>query len=691
MADWYVDTTLPQAEYADYATAPVAAGTVPTKPEDGNGKATGPASMATLEVTFTGVPAAGGSITIAGVTFTAVASGATGNQFNAATDAATCATNLRNAINASTTNVVNPTMASCPLRNAVNATSSGGVVTVYTRICGSEWNSVTEAETLTNASITAQWAGGADGAFGYFINMAAVAWPTSVSAGAYGAFVATYLGQPAAGDTVHIRTKRSGADVKITWANAGVSATARAVGVHTAPLTFLADNGVKWAGDAGVFIISVDGSNNSTRRMMTPVTGASFKQIWAGVRLTETTCNWRHEITGVPQTSNFVYHVGCPAGAGGGAVRIQGMQFCGADGGPINNTNASYAYLQVRAALSSAVPVEPASLELADVIVQSKGQASPLVLTDSTSYGGQIRMEDCLFDHTGLTVASGSAMVANYQGDAARYEAVRCRWAGFPAVSNLSGFQNWGSANQEGTFFLKDCEFTNIKLCGGTANGGMLGSSELATTSGKNALDLLRSITVVSSLGNRPFVYENARRSFAWIDSAAPKIATTLLPDGATAFSVRTAVTTEVGTVSRYRHVRFPRIAIENPNADGTRSLTIRILVDTNIVTALGRAPRNDEIWFDITYVGTDGRAKLASSACTLTGTPVALDAGTGADWTAVSYDVNGVTHNYTPYQVTVALASCEGLSEIGVEMVQGLQSNSTDNLIFLDTAGTLT
>jgi hypothetical protein len=76
------------------------------------------AASGTLTVA-TGGSGADETCSIAGVTFTAKASGATGNQFNVSATAATQATNMKNAINASTS-----------LAGIVTASSAAGVVTI---------------------------------------------------------------------------------------------------------------------------------------------------------------------------------------------------------------------------------------------------------------------------------------------------------------------------------------------------------------------------------------------------------------------------------------------------------------------------------------------------------------------------------------------------------------------------------
>lgn len=79
------------------------------------------------------------AISINGVTFTAVASGATGNQFNVGADDAATATNLANAINASATALVSTQV------TAARTDDSPATVTVTAKIGGYAGNAVTIA------------------------------------------------------------------------------------------------------------------------------------------------------------------------------------------------------------------------------------------------------------------------------------------------------------------------------------------------------------------------------------------------------------------------------------------------------------------------------------------------------------------------------------------------------------------
>jgi hypothetical protein len=113
------------------------------------------AAYATDTITFSSTgPANSQTITIAGVTFTAKTSGATGNQFNISATPATVAANLTAAINASTN-----------LVGLLTATSALGVVTVKSAVPGAIGNFITVANVnLANTAVaTATLTGGVEG------------------------------------------------------------------------------------------------------------------------------------------------------------------------------------------------------------------------------------------------------------------------------------------------------------------------------------------------------------------------------------------------------------------------------------------------------------------------------------------------------------------------------------------------
>lgn len=687
MADFYCDhenTTL-------YTTALMAA---PTwgQAQDGDGTAYGggtapaPPIGSVVFSSITSTPTTG-SVSILGSTAIVPTYGAT-------LDAQ--ANNLATAINASTAAVTLTTKAgnvsSAYVKALVYARgpsggAPAGTCQIMSRIATDAFNSGTNIAVTSWNNITAtpsDMRSGVSGPWRYFFNTAALAANVSSSIGAvgtYGAVTATLLGSVAAGDSIHVRTKRSSADITLTWPTTGLTVTMRAIGTYALPLAMVFDNGVKWSGDAGVFVMSMDGSQTANRSFVLPQTHG-LRQLWLGTRLTDTTCNWRVEITGVPQAANYTFRFGANINAAYNILDISGVEICGAAGAAMNNTNANYGYVVIAPPVGAGWPRDAAALTLRNSVLRHKGMKSLVGLSGNLYYYTGIRVEDTLFDCTGLTVAADEAIVATWEATSdGKVEFYGCRFSGFPAVANLSGFQKFSARRAQ--FRLQDCTTTNIKLTGGTPNGGLVGAAEDAA---QPFVDQLSSITVATSLGNRSFVFENRRISFAWVDSAVPRTTSSVLPDGTTNFSVLTAVTTESGNVTKAVPARFPRLAKHNTLANGTRTATLRVLVDNNLRTSLGsRDPNNDELWIEVRYVGTDGLAKSVTTRPAWGATPAAITSGTSGDWSATSYDVNGVTHNYTAFEIAVSCPSMQTLTEASLVVCQGFQSSSVDNLIFLD------
>jgi len=109
-------------------------------------------TAATATITSTGAATATETVTINGVVFTAVASSPSANEFILHATVATQATNLANAINASTTaGVLN-----------VTASAAAGVVTLTCDIPGTVGNAMTLSESMSNVTVSgANFAGGA--------------------------------------------------------------------------------------------------------------------------------------------------------------------------------------------------------------------------------------------------------------------------------------------------------------------------------------------------------------------------------------------------------------------------------------------------------------------------------------------------------------------------------------------------
>ena len=108
---------------------------------------------ATATLTLTGLPTAAQTFTLCGTSFTAIASGATGNQFNIGADATATAANIVTTINNSV---------SAAVAGVVTASSVAGVVTITAVVPGVAGNGYTLAETLDNTT-AANFSGGSNG------------------------------------------------------------------------------------------------------------------------------------------------------------------------------------------------------------------------------------------------------------------------------------------------------------------------------------------------------------------------------------------------------------------------------------------------------------------------------------------------------------------------------------------------
>ncbi len=107
---------------------------------------------ASATITFSGAPTADETVSIANITFTVKASGATGNQFNSGgATVATSASNLAAAINAS-----------ADLTGKVTASAALGVVTITAVVPGLMGNGLQISESMSNTTATA-FANGTDG------------------------------------------------------------------------------------------------------------------------------------------------------------------------------------------------------------------------------------------------------------------------------------------------------------------------------------------------------------------------------------------------------------------------------------------------------------------------------------------------------------------------------------------------
>jgi hypothetical protein len=677
MSDWFIDHENTTLYPSAYMSTPASSASLP---QEGDGKAYGGGAtpaVSSASWNLTSASCAGaGVMTCMGATVSSTLTGS----------GATLATNIANAINASTAAATTATggITSPYLKALVWATTSGATLTVYSRIASVDLNYANNNSCVlaagtgwTSPPANAQFSGGVSGPWRYFFNTTALtAAPSSgvgTTVGGYGAWPGAMMGTPAAGDVIHIRTKRSGSNITLTLpSGSGISAIGRAIGTRTAPLIWLADNGIKWSGDAGVWTMTTNGSQTVGSRSLA-FNGAANSQILSGVYLTETTRNWKFEVTGTYST--YSWSIG-----GHGSTADCRHVFDNIEFSQTSYPNAGYSYLNLMGSFQNPSGTPIPCLTLRNCVIKNSSRFSPIFCRDT--YRTWTHLENCLFDANGLTQATDYALVSGGSSSYLfRLTANGCEWRNYPAAANQTGFQVF-TASQDATAILRDCSLTNIKV-----SGMFVGSSESSSFDG----DYMRAFYLSSALGVRPFVDENSLRSFAWFDSAQPKTVASTLPDGTTPFSVRTAVTTESGKVGKQFPVYFPRLGKLNSLADGSRTAKLRLLVDNNIKTALGsRDPKNDEMFVNVYYVGTDGLPKFVTTRCAYAAAPNSLSAGTAGDWSATSYDI-GVVHNYSPFEISASLPSVKSGTELGLVFAMGVQSSSVDNFVILDPEWSLT
>lgn len=695
MSDFFVDHQNTALYPSAYMSVPASAASLP---QDGDGTVTGldaPPAVSSASWDCTGVSATAATLTIMGATVTGITGAAGAATASAAATAINASTAAVTTANGNITNVY--------LKAMVWATASGATLNVYSRIASAALNysnnpacAMAAGSGWSSPPAMAQFSGGVSGPFAYLFNVATLAAAVSATVGTtvglYGAMASTTMGQFAAGDKVHIRTKRGGSNVTVTLPDVSMTVTTRAIGTYEAPLFFIADYGVKWPTETGQLVVSMNGAAAINRSVLMP-TNTGIKQVWLGTRIDDVSCSWKWQVTGVPVNSSYTFKFG-NSGAANNQCHLEGMEVGGLSvaysGGPadaIDNTNSTHNYIQIAVPNHSAFPTETSAGLCKDIIFKTKGKASLFAAAGAGNH--DLELIDCKFDHRGVTQATDEAMFKTGGGSSTyKFFAKNCKWIGFISGLNQSGFQK-STTSGFAQVTLLDCSLENILISGGGSTGGFLGITE--TTTG-NA-HVTKSITVLSSLGIRPFVFENSRRSVVWIDSAAPKTSASLLPDG-TQFSLRYGVTSQVGNISALRPVFFPRLGKHNSLSSGNRTARLRFLVDNNILAQLSggpRAPKNDEIWASVTYVKMDGTLGVVTTHPGWSGIPASLSAGVAGDWSAVSYDFNGVPHNYTPYEISLALPNVKTLTELGLVLGMACQSNSVENILFVDPEWSLT
>lgn len=270
--------------YCDHGAYASALGSTPTwgVPQEGDGSATTVAATASIaSILVNAVAVATNTIGICGLTFTAVASGATVTQFNVGATTQIQADNLAAAFNASTTAVAAGVAIGLPqLRNLLYARSLAGgapanTVQIMMRIGSLSLNHATNSLVAitsggwgTPPTIT-NFIGGVGGCWGWFLNSASALGVSNViTKGSYGCwlykpYVVPNGALPTVYEYVYVRTTGS-PNIAFDSATSGSSLNA------TWAPNIIYDTNTKWAGSAvGTMTFTITHTANNNLQFIT--------------------------------------------------------------------------------------------------------------------------------------------------------------------------------------------------------------------------------------------------------------------------------------------------------------------------------------------------------------------------------------------------------------------------------------
>ena len=695
MANWYCDHGC--ALYpTTYMSVPTNAGSFP---QEGDGKASGtgttPAvSVATMDFT-SATAAAGATFAVHGATLTCVASGATTTQFNAGSGA-TLAANLATAINAATAapTVTTGGISAPYLKALVWASASGAVLTVYSRIASVDLNQSVNASCTLICGATANWtsppatenfSGGVSGPWGLFYNRTALTAGINASisaAGAYGAFVATLMGAPAAGDVLHVRTGRAGANITIAL-SAATTLSARTVGNATTYYEIRFDNGVVWndGSSSGVFTI-----NNDTGGATMSLTFNGYTyfhaQMQSGVTVQDGgVCNFKFTKTAVEN--------------GGGSVSIYPISQYGLKHTVMENIEFHDAGLGtatvgmwVFAASASPIsnPYQP--IRLINCKFTLPRSASGL-FQPAGSYGVTADAIDCLFSFGGAVQYTGALMATTPNGVTA-LRLIRPKFTGGGGGHHILIAAIAAMAAPSAVLYIEDPVDMGQFLISDSA-ASFCGRVSGYTSAAVGCEGMAIGQFLTSNNGTRDFIIDTPRRLLEWRGGASfPTTGLSTLPDG-TPFSVRFSVphtglaTGLVTPMSPSRGIK--QIATNTLGDSASLTATVHLLIDS---TYGGSAytPTDAEWWIEGTYVSSiDGSTKVFTTR----GSGTALSADTQSWSTTTAFGpFGGAPRTYSKWKIQPVLTNVKDNSDVSLYLVCGRQPSSMSEWCLIDPEFTL-
>lgn len=690
MANWYCDhgcTLYPTA----YMSVPSGAGSFP---QEGDGKASGtgtaPAvSVATMD--FTGATAAAGAtFGVHGATLTCVASGASTVQFNAGSGS-TLAANLVTAINAATAapTVTTGGVSSPYLKALVWASSSGAVLTVYSRIASTDLNQSVNASCTLVCGATGNWtsppattnfSGGVSGPWSLAFNKTALTAGINASISAistYGAWVATMMGAPVAGDVLHMRTGRSSADIAITI-TAATSITTRNIGSATSYWEVRFDNGTVWN----------DGNSNKrfTIDMNTSLTSFSMSILgyiyWHGQMQSGTSVNTGGTVNCLftrtcTDNSGYIGEIGVASRYGTRRCVVEGIETL--DAGLGSNTACAWVFgHQTGAACNGHAPIKFSNCKLG-----GQRGASGMFGTGVSGAGMSVLAEDCTFAFGGVSQYLSSLMYSGPPTTPWGVKLVRPKFTGggggHHVLLNVSASMSAQTCTliiedpvDMGQFILSD---SAASICGRVA----------ANASSPNGIGEHTVGQFLTSTGNdRSFIIDTPTRLLEWRPAGFPTTGLSTLDDG-TPFAVRFSVPhtgLATGLVTPMNPIKGIRQIATNTLGDSASlTLTEHFMLDS-LYGGSSYTAIDSEWWIEGTYVSSvDGSLKIFTTKGT--GSNLTSDS---QSWSATTYSpFSGASRNYSKWKITATLTDVKDNTDVAIYLVCAKQPSVMNEWCFID------
>jgi hypothetical protein len=628
--------------------------------QDGDGLATGQATPALASLTINAVAAAGNTITIAGVTLTAVASGATSTQFNVGSDVNAQATNIATALNAATGAVgANVSATLTQLRNIIFASASGSVVNIMTRqgsinsnYANNSYMAISSSGWSTAPTVV-QFAGGASGAWGWLFNTY-VMWPSAIAVANYGLFGATqpFLGVVSPGDNIYVRSN------KILYCYNSNYSLSPPTTFSTAALP--------------TNIIFDDGTNVPAWNADAP--DPVFRVNWAPDGYMTYSLNIYHKATrivgkvnsnGMPNlqlhnTNKSITNNSCFNWSFSNNCYAKGVGFYN----DYQSNTGIYAQLTVGGSADAGASV------MYEDIFMSFSNTSNSIYDLGTSYcSGTIR--NLVFDnsgatapHTGLISCSSSAsndLVIN----------------GIKAINCLVGSKSVTSGSIIGS--------ANILIINADLDNAFVFDPIASAYANGNNNTLYRTVSIFSSAATRDFQINTIRGKSDWISGLGfPTLSATLL-DGVTPWSIKLLASTIPGQTSTGRPHSSPRISKINSLANGARTITLEYLLND---TLSGIDTSN--LWMELTYTDTSGRAVYLTTRQIFPAAALTPSTNTGwSTWNGTKATfISGGTINFDRYKFVLSTpaghdmaSGCEIIAQVHI----GTSVTNVQQVLFID------